>query len=104
MSRKIDLHQMDSVVALRVFVQKYNSMIKNNLEEIEVIHGYGASFLDSKGVIKEKLRNFLRRNKDLVTLIIPLNQGSTIVIPKKPLPMPIYNQKRAKNKKRKINS
>lgn len=101
MSRVIDLHGMDSVTALRIFVQKYNAYIKNgNLEEITVIHGYGAGRLDHKAVIKEKLLAFVRRNIDCARLILSQNPGTTYVIPKKSLPQPIYNQKRAKNKKK----
>lgn len=83
----IDLHLMCSETALRAFREKYNEFYREgSRSEIKVIHGYGSGSLSSSDVIRQKLRNYIMRNKEYMRLRIDLNQGVTYVTPLKLLP------------------
>ncbi|CAL7871875.1 Smr/MutS family protein [Fusobacterium necrophorum] len=82
MYKEIDLHGMNYEDALRIFIQKYNEMIrKKEKKEICVIHGYGSKRLDSSAVLQEKLRKFLSKQKGKLFYRVDLNPGVTYVMP-----------------------
>lgn len=85
--KEIDLHDMDYTTALKVFINKYNSLYKAGYrKEIRVIHGYGAGTLLGKGVIREKIRGYFSRNGEYLKYRLDLNPGVTYVTPFSLLP------------------
>lgn len=79
----IDLHLMDSETAIRIFKKKYNEALKKkDKREIKIIHGYGANKFDVNPVIRDKIRDFLSRNKSKLKYRLDLNPGVTYVLPK----------------------
>ncbi|MGL5124492.1 MAG: Smr/MutS family protein [Fusobacteriaceae bacterium] len=86
--KEIDLHDMDYETALKVFINKYNSLYKSGyIREIRVIHGYGAGTLLGKGVIREKIRGYFSRNTEYLKYRVDLNPGVTYVTPFGLLPL-----------------
>lgn len=86
MYNEIDLHLMDSKIALEYFKKKYNEAIKNkDSREICVIHGYGSKKFESEPIIAKTLRSFLSKNKDKLEYRLDLNPGVTFVKPKQRL-------------------
>lgn len=87
---QIDLHNMTYYEAIRHFIKRYNDILKSGENEIiEVIHGYGSG--GKGGIIKRRFRKYLKEHCDYLEFepgegIRGLNQGLTLVIPKKPLP------------------
>lgn len=64
MYKEIDLHGMNYEDALRIFIQKYNEMIrKKEKKEICVIHGYGSKRLDSSAVLRENYESFYQSKR-----------------------------------------
>lgn len=81
MYNEIDLHGMNYEDALRIFIQKYNEILKKKEKrEICVIHGYGSKRLDSSAVLRENLRNYLSKQKGKLKYRLDLNPGVTYVI------------------------
>jgi len=83
----IDLHHLSWNEAHREFIAKYNEGFKKNIPKIKVIHGYGSK--GKGGVIKKKLLNFFKENRDNLEYYQDLNLGRTFVIPKKKLLDPL---------------
>lgn len=82
MYNEIDLHGMNYEDALRIFIQKYNEILKKKEKrEICVIHGYGSKRLDSSAVLRENLRNYLSKQKGKLKYRLDLNPGVTYVVP-----------------------
>jgi len=82
---KIDLHDLTTNDALRIFIQKYNEEYKKgNRNRIEIIHGYGSG--GSGGKIKKELHKFLKANNKYLKFELGLNPGALYVLPKKKLP------------------
>ena len=76
MYNEIDLHGMNYEDALRIFIQKYNEILKKKEKrEICVIHGYGSKRLDSSAVLRENLRNYLSKQKGKLKIKSRLNVG-----------------------------
>ncbi|MGL6063535.1 MAG: Smr/MutS family protein [Fusobacteriaceae bacterium] len=84
--KEIDLHQMNSDDALKIFIIKYNNFFKSGYrDEIKVIHGYGSGTLLSTDIIRTKLRFFLKKHSSALNFRLDLNPGITYVKPIKVL-------------------
>lgn len=82
MYNEIDLHNLDSKVAIQLFKKKYNEAIrKKDKREILIIHGYGANKLDHTPILAIKIRDFLSRNKNKLDYRLDINPGITYVVP-----------------------
>lgn len=82
MYNEIDLHNLDSKVAIQIFKKKYNEAIrKKDKREILIIHGYGANKLDHTPILAIKIRDFLSRNKNKLDYRLDINPGITYVVP-----------------------
>lgn len=82
MFNEIDLHNLDTKLAINLFKKKYNeALTKKDKREILIIHGYGANKLDHKPIIAINLRNFLSKNKDKLKYRLSTNPGITYVTP-----------------------
>lgn len=82
MYHEIDLHDMNYEDALRIFIIKYNEILrKKDNKEICIIHGYGSKQLESSAVLKRKLQSYLSRQKGKLTYRLTLNPGVTYVKP-----------------------
>lgn len=78
----IDLHGMFYEDALRIFIQKYNAVLKKrDQKEICVIHGYGSKRYESVDVLRTQLRQYFSRNRDKLSYRLDLNPGVTYVKP-----------------------
>ncbi|MBS9775947.1 MAG: Smr/MutS family protein [Fusobacterium sp.] len=82
MFNEIDLHSLDSKIAINLFKKKYNEALKRkDFREILIIHGYGANKLDHKPIIANNIRTFLSKNKDKLKYRLSTNPGITYVTP-----------------------
>ena len=89
---ELDLHGHTWRESLQEFISVYNEAVNNGGElsriEITVIHGYGST--GEGGVLRNRLRGFLRRFGDCLDFTpgeeIDGNQGCTIVKPVSLLP------------------
>ena len=88
----LDLHGLTWTEALEEFINAYNSSLDREDNgsgiHLEVIHGYGST--GEGGVIRTRLRAFLRRFSDRLEFIpgedMDGNQGHTLVKPSEKLP------------------
>lgn len=82
MYHEIDFHGMSYEDALRVFIMKYNQIVRSgDKREIRIIHGYGSKYLDSSAILQTKIRAYLSRQKGKLEYRLDLNPGVTYVRP-----------------------
>lgn len=82
MYNEIDFHDINYEDALRIFIMKYNEMLRNkDRREIRIIHGYGSKHLDCSAVLRTKLRAYLSRQRGKLEYRLDLNPGVTYVKP-----------------------
>ena len=84
----LDLHGQTWSEALPAFIEAYNGALRRSAGELEVVHGYGASGVG--GVLRKRLRAFLRRHEDRLEFMfgedVDGNAGVTLVVPREALP------------------
>ncbi len=82
MFNEIDLHNLDSKVAINIFIKKYNEAIsQKDHREILIIHGYGAKKLEHEPIIAKNIRKFLAKHKSKLNYRLSINPGVTYVTP-----------------------
>lgn len=82
MYNEIDFHDMTYEDALRIFIIKYNQMLRSgDRREICIIHGYGSKYLDRSSILRTKLRAYLSRQRGKLEYRLDLNPGVTYVKP-----------------------
>ncbi len=84
---KIDLHGMRTRDAIELFIARYNKLLSEGGERLEVVHGYGSSGVggDIRGAIRVLMDAYPGKVRYINGEMIG-NKGVTVVIPDGPLP------------------
>jgi DNA-nicking Smr family endonuclease len=87
--KKIDLHGLTELEALRKLVRDYNVHIRSGCRDpVWIVHGYGSS--GRGGVIHRAVRRYISANIDRFDKVVEgdrlANPGVTLVYPKRLLP------------------